>query len=58
MVLMAVGSLGLVFVRYSYKWENKKRSREIASWDEQDFAAEASSTERRGDQRRTFMYGF
>jgi hypothetical protein len=55
--IMAAGALGLVFIRVMYKIENKKRAAEIADWDESQFAAEAASTERRGDQRRTFMYG-
>lgn len=54
---MASGALGLVFIRFMYKWENKKRSTEITQWDESDFAAESTSTDRRGDQRRIFMYG-
>ncbi|CAJ2509979.1 Uu.00g058790.m01.CDS01 [Anthostomella pinea] len=57
MALMAVGATGLVFVRVMYQLENKKRAREIAAWDEQRFADEANSEERRGDQRMTFMYG-
>jgi hypothetical protein len=57
-VLLVVGAVGLVFVRFMYKLENQKRAREIAEWDEQQFAIEASSEERRGDQRKTFMYGF
>jgi hypothetical protein len=54
---MVVGALGLVFIRFMYQLENKKRGREIENWDEAQFAAEAASEERRGDQRRTFMYG-
>jgi hypothetical protein len=54
---MIVGALGLVVIRFMYQLENKKRVREIENWDEGQFAAEAASEERRGDQRRTFMYG-
>jgi hypothetical protein len=57
MVIMAAGICGLVFLKFMFKRENKKRARIIALWDEADFAAEAASVERRGDQRRTFMYG-
>lgn len=57
MIIMACGICGLVFLKYMYGLENKKRTREIAGWDESQFAAEAVSRERRGDQRRTFMYG-
>ncbi|KAH8653867.1 major facilitator superfamily domain-containing protein [Xylariales sp. PMI_506] len=55
--LMALGAAGLIFLRIMYKLENKKRAAEIADWDESQFLAEAASEERRGDQRRTFMYG-
>jgi hypothetical protein len=55
--IMVAGALGLVFIRFMYQLENKKRGREIEDWDEAQFAAEAASEERRGDQRRTFMYG-
>lgn len=55
--IMASGALGLVFIRFMYKRENKKRAEEISQWDEADFAAETASIARRGDQRKTFMYG-
>ncbi|KAI6889627.1 hypothetical protein KC359_g291 [Hortaea werneckii] len=57
MCLMAFGMCGLMFVKTMYIRENKRRARVIETWDEQHFAAEAVSTERRGDQKRTFMYG-
>lgn len=57
-IIMAVGAVGLVFIRFMYRLENKKRAAKIANWDEADFGAEAASTERRGDQRQTFMYGY
>ncbi|KAF4910389.1 putative transporter [Colletotrichum fructicola] len=57
MVIMACGICGLVFLKYAYKTENRKRAIEIETWDETQFAAEARSEIRRGDQRRTFMYG-
>ncbi|KAI8301269.1 putative transporter [Colletotrichum sp. SAR11_240] len=57
MVIMACGVCGLVFLKYAYKMENRKRAIEIETWDETQFAAEARSEIRRGDQRRTFMYG-
>ena len=58
MGIMAFGALGLIFIRVMYMWENKRRSAEIASWDEDRFIDEANSLERRGDQRKTFMYGY
>lgn len=55
--LMAFGALGLVFIRTMYMFENRKRARETATWDVDQVAQEATSEERRGDQRRTFIYG-
>ncbi|KAK8128980.1 transporter [Apiospora sp. TS-2023a] len=55
--IMVAGACGLVFIRFMYQRENKKRAREIAAWDEQRFAEESASQVRRGDQRHTFMYG-
>lgn len=57
MAIMVFGICGLAFLKLMYIRENKKRSREIATWDEIEYAGEASSKERRGDQKRTFMYG-
>ena len=57
MALMVFGICGLGFLKFMYLRENKKRAREISNWDEADFASEAASKERRGDQKRTFMYG-
>lgn len=57
MAIMVVGICGLGFLKLMYLRENKKRAREIATWDEADFASEAASEKRRGDQKRTFMYG-
>ncbi|CAI6334217.1 unnamed protein product [Periconia digitata] len=55
--IMVVGACGLIFLRFMYQRENKKRAEEIATWDEQRFAEESASEVRRGDQRKTFMYG-
>jgi hypothetical protein len=57
MAIMVVGICGLAFLKLMYLRENKKRAREVANWAEGDFSAEAASEERRGDQKRTFMYG-
>ena len=56
MVIMGCGICGLVFLKYMYTRENNKRASAIVGWDESDFAAEATSEDRRGDQRRTFIY--
>lgn len=57
MAIMVVGICGLAFLKFMYIRENKKRATEISGWDESDFATEATSEKRRGDQKRTFMYG-
>jgi hypothetical protein len=57
MITMACGICGLVFLKYMYRLENKNRARETANWDGAQFAAEEISTKRRGDQKRTFIYG-
>lgn len=57
MGIMVFGICGLVFLKIMYLRENKERAREVATWDEADFAAEALSEQRRGDQKRTFRYG-
>jgi hypothetical protein len=57
MCIMAFGICGLAFLKVMYKLENKRRAREIASWGDEQFIAEANSMQRRGDQKRTFMYG-
>jgi hypothetical protein len=57
MIIMACGCCGLGFLNLMYRRENRARAREIANWDESDFAAEAASQKRRGDQKRMFIYG-
>jgi hypothetical protein len=57
MAIMVVGICGLGFIKFMYLRENKKRAKQVTTWDEGDFAAEAVSDKRRGDQKRTFMYG-
>lgn len=57
MAIMVFGICGLGFLKFMYLRENKNRAREIATWEEADFANEATSEKRRGDQKRTFMYG-
>lgn len=56
-ILMAIGMAGFLFVRFMYQRENAKRLRIIEDWTHDQFEEEACSEERRGDQRRTFMYG-
>lgn len=56
-ILMAVGMAGFIFVRFMYQRENAKRLVIIEDWTQDQFEEEACSEERRGDQRRTFIYG-
>ncbi|EXL39584.1 hypothetical protein FOCG_17823 [Fusarium oxysporum f. sp. radicis-lycopersici 26381] len=48
MSIMAVVVLGLVLIRIIYMLQNKKRVREITTWDEQPFTDDATSEERHG----------
>ena len=58
MILIAVGMVGFLGIRVAYMLENRKRRRIIADWDEDRFLLEQNSTERRGDQRYTWIYGY
>lgn len=57
MILIAVGMVGLCTLRGLYMIENRRRRKEIANWDEARFTLELS-TDRRGDQRHTWIYGY
>ncbi|KAK4150819.1 allantoate transport protein [Chaetomidium leptoderma] len=58
MILTAVGMVGFLFVRGIYILENKKRRKIIAGWDKYNFIEEQNSSERRGDQRYIWIYGY
>ncbi|KAL2138423.1 hypothetical protein VTI28DRAFT_6787 [Corynascus sepedonium] len=58
MILSAVGMLGFLFVRTMYMLVNRKRRKITATWTEDDFVNEQASSERRGDQRYTWIYGY
>jgi hypothetical protein len=59
MILIGVGMLGFVGIRTAYMYENHRRSKQIASWDEeQRRAEEGGENGRRGDQRWTFMFTY
>jgi hypothetical protein len=58
MVLIAVGIAGFLFVRIMYQITNRRRARQIATWDETQVAEEKSSEVRRGDQQYTYFYGY
>jgi len=58
MIMSAVGILGFIFIRFMYMLENKKRKKITATWDDDRFFEEQNSTTRRGDQRKTWIYGY
>jgi hypothetical protein len=58
MILIAVGMVGFLFVRAMYMLENRRRRKIRETWMQQDFIDEQNSTERRGDQRYTWVYGY
>jgi MFS family permease len=58
MILIAIGMVGFLFVRAAYMFENRRRRKIIADWDDARFEDEQRSTERRGDQRLTWIYGY
>ncbi|KAK4141786.1 uncharacterized protein C8A04DRAFT_30631 [Dichotomopilus funicola] len=58
MILSAVGMLGFLFVRGMLMLENRRRRKIVAGWTEEDYIREQESTERRGDQRYTWVYGY
>ena len=58
MILIAIGLLGFLSIRVVYMTINRNRDRKMANWTESDFAQENQSTERRGDQKLTFRYGY
>ncbi|GAB1317091.1 hypothetical protein MFIFM68171_07301 [Madurella fahalii] len=58
MIMRAVGMIEFIFIRVMYMLDNKKRRKEIATWDEDRFEEEQNSTERRGDRRKTWIYGY
>jgi hypothetical protein len=59
MILIGVGMLGFLGMRAAYMYENHRRSKQIASWDEEQRRAEdRGENGRRGDQRWTFMFTY
>lgn len=58
MVLIAVGIAGFIFVRIMYQITNRRRARQIATWDETQVTEEKNSQVRRGDQQYTYFYGY
>ncbi|CEL10640.1 hypothetical protein ASPCAL13756 [Aspergillus calidoustus] len=58
MILIAVGMCGFCAMRGLYMWENRRRRRIILSWDEQEYAEEQSRTDKKGDQKITWVYAY
>lgn len=58
MILIAIGALGFLSVRFWLMLINQKRAGTILSWTADEFDEEMSSEERRGDQKLTFRYGY
>lgn len=58
MVLITIGAIGFVVMRILLMLENKRRARIISTWEYEDFEAENVSTERRGDMKLSFRYGY
>ena len=56
MGLVAFGICGMIVTRLLYMLANRRRARKVATWDAGAIAAESQSTERRGDQRYTFVF--
>jgi hypothetical protein len=57
MILIVIGACGFLFMRLLFMLENR-RPRVISGWTIEDFEAEASSNERRGDMKLTYRYGY
>ncbi|KAL2802247.1 major facilitator superfamily domain-containing protein [Aspergillus granulosus] len=58
MVLIAVGMGGFCMMRVLYMWENRRRRRIILSWDESEYAEEQNRTDKKGDQKVTWVYAY
>ncbi|KAF2673481.1 MFS general substrate transporter [Microthyrium microscopicum] len=58
LISLGAAVVGFLLIRLSYMQVNRKRRTETALWTEQEFAQEMESSERRGDRKRTFVYGY
>ena len=58
MILLAVAQVGFLLIRGSYMLLNRKRRRETAGWTEEQFAEEERNEDRRGDHKKTYIYGY
>ena len=56
--LVAVACIGFIGSRLLYMLENKKRRNEIASWSEEQYEEEKMRLDRRGHEKRYFLFGY
>lgn len=57
MALLAFGILVFISIRLSYAHTNRQRRAFISAMSDADIEAERLNEERRGDQKKTFIYG-
>jgi MFS family permease len=58
MVLVIIGMVGFGSLRVVYMWTNRSRARKVENWTADDFETERRNSERRGDQKLSFVYGY
>lgn len=58
MIIVSIGAAGYVAMRCVYVFLNKRRARITQGWTEEDFEAEWRNSERRGNRKLTFVYGY
>ncbi|KAL3459374.1 major facilitator superfamily domain-containing protein [Aspergillus heterothallicus] len=56
--IVVFGMLGIVGTRVSYMLENRRRRELIAGWTEEEFERERADMNRRGHEKRFFMFGY
>lgn len=58
MIIVSVGAAGFAAMRCVYVFLNKRRARIIEEWTEEEFVEEWRNSERRGNRKLTFVYGY
>lgn len=58
MIIVSIGAAGYVAMRCVYVFLNKRRERITEGWTEEDFEEEWQNSERRGNRKLTFVYGY
>jgi MFS family permease len=58
MIIVCVGVVGVFVVRFCFMWENRRRARMMAGWNDEDFEREKADAARRGHQKVFFVYGY